>query len=322
MDNNTSSYQPITAILMGKTGHGKSTLCNLLSNSEEFVISDSTQSCTKEIKLKTFFNHENQAKISIIDTPGLSDSHGDDNKIIDDMKKYLINPNIPRINTILIVISIQETRMDQSIKKLLEEICRIFPLKSFWKHVIIIWTHYNGTDSAKRKLKQKAQTNFTQEFIELTKNINKNHNMNLDIIDKINMIFNEYDNDEEDETVKYNNKTQTINNINLIVSLMKDMNPLYEEVKPVIKKEELIDTTQVGKFKIMTYENVQYRIYIDFNFDEDNNSIGNERNREIKFRDVISVFKIKREDSETEFEPFQTIENNKRLSNKYRKYIL
>ena len=31
----------------------------------------------------------------------------------------------------------------------------------------------------------------------------------------------------------------------------------------------------------MTYENVQYRIYIDFNFDEDNNSIGNERNREI-----------------------------------------
>ena len=145
--------------------------------------------------------------------------------------------------------------------------------------------------------------------------------MNLDIIDRFNMIFNEYDNDEEDETVKSNNKTQTINNINQIVPLMKNMNPLYEEVKSITKKEELIGTTQEGKFTIMTYENVQYRIYIDFNFDEDNNSIGNERNREIKYRDVISVFKIKREDSETEFEPFQFIENNKRLSNKYRKYI-
>ena len=105
--------------------------------------------------------------------------------------------------------------------------------------------------------------------------------MNLDIIDRFNMIFNEYDNDEEDETVKSNNKTQTINNINQIVPLMKNMNPLYEEVKSITKKEELIGTTQEGKFTIMTYENVQYRIYIDFNFDEDNNSIGNERNREI-----------------------------------------
>jgi hypothetical protein len=60
----------------------------------------------------------------------------------------------------------------------------------------------------------------------------------------------------------------------------------------------------------MTYENVQYRIYIDFD------------NKEIKFRDVISEYKIKREDSETEFEPFHPMEdNNKRISNKYRKYI-
>ena len=61
----------------------------------------------------------------------------------------------------------------------------------------------------------------------------------------------------------------------------------------------------------MTYENVQYRIYIDFD------------NKEIKFKDVISEYKIKREDSETEFEPFHPMEddNNKRISNKYRKVI-
>ena len=56
--------------------------------------------------------------------------------------------------------------MDQPIQKLLEEICRIFPLKSFWKHVIIIWTHYNGTPSVKRKFVEKAETGFTKEFID------------------------------------------------------------------------------------------------------------------------------------------------------------
>ena len=33
----------------------------------------------------------------------------------------------------------------------------------------------------------------------------------------------------------------------------------------------------------MTYENIQYRIYIDFDFNEDNGNSGNENNREIKF---------------------------------------
>ena len=194
--------------------------------------------------------------------------------------------------------------MDQSLKKLLEEICKIFPLKNFWEHVIVIWTHYVGTENKKRKLKQKAEINFAQEFIDLTKNINERHNLNIDIIEKFNMIFNEYDYEETDEEVKAKNKVQTINNINKIICLMKNMNPLYAEVKPIIKKEELKEETQIGKFKIMTYEKVQYRIYIDFDFND-----GNEKKREIKFSDVLSEYKIKREDSETEFEPFQMIEN-------------
>ena len=320
MEENTSRYDQITAILMGKTGHGKSTLCNLLSDSEDFIVGDTSHSCTKEIQIKNFFNHANRASVSIIDTPGLSDSDGDDNKIIDDMKKYLIKPDIPRINAILIVISIQEPKMDKSIVNLLEEIIKIFPLKSFWKHVIIIWTKYFGSANQKKRLQEKAQKDFRTDFIDLTKNIKKKFNMDLDIIDNINMVFNEYDHEEEDEKIKAFNKTQTINNINQIFSFMKNMNPLYAEVKPVVKKDELIDTVKTGKFTIMSYEQVQYRIYIDFNFNGDSNN-ENENNREIKFRDVISEYKIKREDSETEFEPFQIIENNKRKSNKYKKYI-
>lgn len=308
---NTVSSQPITAILMGKTGHGKSTLSNLLSNSNDFAIGSSTRSCTKEIKLKSFFNQENQVNVSIIDTPGLSDSDGDDNKIIDDMKKYLIKPDIPRINSILVTISIQENRMDQSLKNLLEELFKIFPLKNLWEHVIIIWTYYSGSASQKKRLEQKALTRFASEFKELTKYVNRTHNLNIDIIDNFNMVFNEYDYEETDELLKAENKAQSVQNINRIIDLMKNTNPLYAEVKPIIKEVELKEEKQIGKFKVMTYENVQYRIYIDFD------------GKEIKFRDIISEYKIKREDSETEFEPFQPMEGNngKRISNKYRKYI-
>ena len=306
---NISHSQPIASILMGKTGHGKSTFSNLLSNSEDFVVGNSTRSCTKEIKLKCFYNQENQVKVSIIDTPGLSDSDGDDKKIIDDIKNYLLKTDIPRINAILIVISIQEKRMDQSLNNLLEEICKIFPLKKFWEHVIIIWTNFNGTESQKKRLEQKAE-DFSKEFNALTEDINQRHNINIDTIENFNMIFNEYDIEETDEVTKAKNKAQTISNINKIINLMKNMNPLYAEAKPIIYDVELKEEVQIGKFKVMTYENVQYRIYIDFD------------NKEIKFRDVISEYKIKREDSETEFEPFHPMEdNNKRISNKYRKYI-
>jgi len=68
----------ITAILLGKAGHGKSTFCNLLSDTKDFLVGRSTHSITSEIKYKDFINEKNNAKIRIIDTPGFSDSEGRD----------------------------------------------------------------------------------------------------------------------------------------------------------------------------------------------------------------------------------------------------
>jgi predicted GTPase len=119
-----------TIILLGKTGHGKSTFCNLLSDSFEFKVAAETDvnSCTKEIKKKEYDIKEENIKLVIIDTPGFSDSDGDDPNIIKDIKNYLLKKDLPRINSIIVIISIQEPKLDQSIQLFLGAMCQVFPL--------------------------------------------------------------------------------------------------------------------------------------------------------------------------------------------------
>ena len=61
-------------------------------------------------------------------------------------------------------------------------------------------------------------------------------NIKIEVKDQFNMVFNEYDFKEDDEKIIAENKAQTINNINKIIFLMKNMNRLYAEVKPIINK--------------------------------------------------------------------------------------
>jgi len=308
MENNLSNYDEVTLILLGKTGHGKSTLCNLLGDTSDFLVSDSIQSCTKTINQKEYINNENKVKISIIDTPGFSDSDGDDPKIIEDMKNHLTNTNLPRINTILIVISIQEPRIDKSITNFLEIICCIFPLKDFWNHVIVVWTHYSGSESKKKRDKEKAQK-FEKEFIELTKSINEKFHISINTINELKMIFNEYDVEETDKSIININEIESKKNINKIISFMKDMKPIYAKIlEPRIEIEQISEKKE-GKFIIFENQKVRIREYIDF--DE----------KKIQCKDILLKYKIKREDSETDFLPFESQNPNIKKFNKYKKYI-
>ena len=308
MENNLANYDEVTLILLGKTGHGKSTLCNLLGDTSDFLVSDSIQSCTKTINQKEYINNENKVKISIIDTPGFSDSDGDDPKIIEDMKNHLTNTNFPRINTILIVISIQEPRIDKSITNFLEIICCIFPLKDFWNHVIVVWTHYSGSESQKKRYREKAQK-FEKEFIELTKSINEKFHISINTINELKMIFNEYDVEETDKSIININEIESKKNINKIISFMKDMKPIYAKIlEPRIEIEQISEKKE-GKFIIFENQKVRIREYIDF--DE----------KKIQCKDILLKYKIKREESETDFLPFESQNPNIKKFNKYKKYI-
>jgi len=298
-----------TIILLGKTGHGKSTFCNLLSDSFEFKVAAETDvnSCTKEIKKKEYDIKEENIKLVIIDTPGFSDSDGDDPNIIKDIKNYLLKKDLPRINSIIVIISIQEPKLDQSIQLFLGAMCQVFPLPKLWEHIILVWTHYYaGSENAKNNLKQKA-ANFQEKFMKLTETINRKYNISIQKIDKLKMIFNEYD-ENADEEIRKNNETSSKRNIKTIISWLKDMSPLYEDIVEEKDDEKIINKEVNGKNTYITKQKLKIRTYKDFSRDN------------IMLTEVISEYTIRKEESETDFELFNDKDGVKTY-NKYKKYI-
>lgn len=187
----------------------------------------------------------------IIDTPGFSDSDGDDPENIKKIKHYLLQKDLPRINSIIVVISIQEPKLDKSIQLFLEVMCKVFPLPKLWEHIILIWTHfYAGSQNALNRLKQKAKE-FQTEFMKLTETINKKYNLRIETINELKMIFNEYDESADEETRK-SNEVSTKRNIQTIISWLKDMNPLYENIVEEKDDEKEIKKVVNGKNTLIT----------------------------------------------------------------------
>jgi len=68
-------------LLIGRSGRGKSTLANVITNTNEFKESPSSVSETKKIQLGDF--KEEEINYQIIDTPGIGDTKMSDKEVLD-----------------------------------------------------------------------------------------------------------------------------------------------------------------------------------------------------------------------------------------------
>ena len=107
-------------LVVGKTGSGKSSLCNVLSgysfNADLFEVSAESRSCTQKTNFRNvFFNGDRMKPISIIDTIGFDDPNNDtDATIISDLVVKLKN-NCDYVNLFLITVNGQDPRLDGSL---------------------------------------------------------------------------------------------------------------------------------------------------------------------------------------------------------------
>lgn len=133
-------------ILTGKTGTGKSTLLNVIFAKEVAVAKKSALAVTKMTEVY-YLKLKSGKCVSIVDTPGLSDPDIISNNKADldrihlkEIEKKISNEKI-HIKGILFLVNFQEERFDNSEEEALINYNSIFPLRRFWKHLIVIFTH-------------------------------------------------------------------------------------------------------------------------------------------------------------------------------------
>ena len=128
-----SNYNQKTILLWGTTGIGKSSLGNLILGKDLFPISDEEESCTSKLTEETSYLN---SSIKVLDTPGFSDSYGEDESNFDEMLEDLKDRYI---DLVLIVLNFHDSRLDEETQKMIKILCEVFP-ENLSRHVGIVFT--------------------------------------------------------------------------------------------------------------------------------------------------------------------------------------
>jgi GTPase SAR1 family protein len=146
-------------LVIGKTGTGKSSLCNVLTgnlpNAKAFPVSSKSTTCTQE----TTFADANfcgvpSKSLSIIDTIGFDDPTKDhDAKIIADLVLQL-QQNCDYVNTFVMAVNGQNPRLDGSLLQMIKIFEKMFTSK-FWDQVVVVFTRLHMDQSSiERRLEE------------------------------------------------------------------------------------------------------------------------------------------------------------------------
>ena len=194
-----------TLLLIGKTGSGKSSLCNRLSGHEArsdiFLQSSSSDPCTQETTfgiVKLGGNREHY--MSLIDTVGFDDPNNDTDVLtIAELVTKLRN-GCDFIDAFGITINGQLRRVEGSLVAMLKVFEEMFG-ENFWKKAVLLLTHCSMDEKTKGKRREatgKTDPELAEEYIEnLRKWFPKCHGLKYIFIDAF------YDCDDESEAAHF-----------------------------------------------------------------------------------------------------------------------
>ena len=248
-------------IITGKTGAGKSTFINMLLGKQQAKVERSLIRVTTESQVY-YHRLKNGKCISIVDTPGLSDTDINeediDKKHLKNIEETISKEKI-HIKGMLFLVNFQDERFDASEQEALLNYNKIFPLKKFWDHLVIIFTHWfpdPSGDSLEEMIESRNKSNG-----ELFKNLMEKVKDVSNVIDYKNLkfkYFNSYCPVKKDKQKEINEKNRDETE-KLLDDLIKEK-PLFCQIEIVEVKNEIIK--EEGKTYSVDYELV---CYFDFN---------------------------------------------------------
>merc|ERR1712051_799031 len=148
-------------LVIGKTGTGKSSLCNVLCGADHdadlFPVSAEAMSCTQgTVFCDAFFNKDKEWPFSLIDTIGFDDPDKDDDaKIIAELVLKLKN-GCDFVNLFVIAVNGQSPRLDSSLVGMIKVFEGMFG-QDFWKQVVVLFTRMPMDEKAKKKREKNSK---------------------------------------------------------------------------------------------------------------------------------------------------------------------
>ena len=245
-------------VLAGKTGAGKTTLLNAIFGKEVGRVERGLNSVTQESTVY-YYKTQNGKCISLIDTPGLSDSNSLDKINIDfihleNITEVISKENI-RLKGILFLVNFQNERFDSDEQRALLRYNELFPLRRFWKNIIIIFTHNFGDPDGDSKEEMKAQRDISNGNI-FSKIMDKVKNVS-DVIEYNELkikYFNSYSPTKNDNQKKKNIIVR--DELEKELNLLCETEPLFSQIEIIHAKNQKYKDEKTGKKYI-----VEYKIY-------------------------------------------------------------
>ena len=236
-------------VLAGKTGAGKTTLLNAIFGKEVGKVERSLTSVTQNSKVY-YYKMQNGKCISLIDTPGLSDSNVLENKNIDiihleNITEVISKENI-RLKGILFLVNFQNERFDSDEQKALMRYNQLFPLRRFWKNLIVIFTHHfadpdGDTENEMRENRDKSNGKIFSNIMNKVKEVS-------DVIDYKELrvkYFNSYSPVKNDKQKNKNIKVR--DDLEIDLDYLTNTEPLFSQIEIIHVKNQIIKDEKTGK---------------------------------------------------------------------------
>ena len=196
-------------LMLGATGVGKSTLSNFIAGDKIFQESCKDSSCTKEVSIKAAKEGTKYENVIIIDTPGILDpDFQEDQENMEKITEKLKEIKGDGIKAILLLVNVNDARINDAEKKSLCIYCKMFPIIDFFEHVALVFTHTYESFS-KKKFKKIVEEKVGDFRISLENilskivtDINRCNHTNIRIPDGLQCFFTDCGEDEEDYDYK------------------------------------------------------------------------------------------------------------------------
>lgn len=233
---------PYRVIVMGKTGSGKSSLLNALTNTDHFKVGSSIMSETKEVQsyCGKFRANVDSPDIVFIDTPGFFDSSSKDNKIIAKIALSLHKIG-DGVNLVLFCFPAYEIRLDASMQASWKFL-KLIMGSAVYEHVVIVLTH--GSRLTPQEL-EGSVARMTTEFIPYLRNT-----LRCKVKEEILIFKKDCEDDGLEEVLNY-----ILENEKYKPEVMQDLGKFWDPKNPLSSLEALLkNSATFGKIQGLLLE--------------------------------------------------------------------